>query len=305
MADGKDFLYKLRQILNEDGDSSFLDDKTSYSYLWEAAKEFVDRTRCLRSSQSITTVVAQSGYTLNADFSKLYLRDSQKRHVIKYNDGSDNHWPIYKPYEEIIVEDNTTSVSIPSYFSIIDDPVLDSQITGTASAAGAASGGQCTLTDTSSSTKFADVSAGDVVHNTTDGADGYVISKTSGTALVTALFGGSGNDWASSDSYVIQPQGRMQLYINPPSSTAAHIITFYYIQSPAPVFSQYGVYRFQQAYMDAIIKFAAFRYKYRDSEPDFGSAWYREFERQIRRMKASLQAVYGDNDLYVSFRKRT
>lgn len=274
-------------------------------YLWEAAKEFVSRTNCLKATQTITTVADQSGYTLNADFMKLYLKNADEDFVIKYNDGTNNSFLPWREYNKIIVENSTTSVSIPSNFAIIDDSTLDSQVTGTASAAGAASGGQCTLTDTdASATQFADVSAGDIVHNTTDGADGIVLSKTSNTALVTALFGGSGNDWASSDAYVIQPQGRMQLVLNPPPSTAGHTITVSYVQIPPPVFSSYGVYRFQQQIADAIVKYAVWMYRYRDRDPDLGDKFFQYFERQIRRMNSVLRETSDKNKLKVSFKKR-
>lgn len=302
--DGKEALYRLRQLLHEDADSSFLDDKTSYSFLWEAAKAFVTRTNCLRSSQSITTVVDQAGYTINADFLRLYLKDNSGNFIVKYNNGSANDFIPYRKYSQIIYEDNTTSSYKPNYFTIIDDPTLDSQVSGTASSAGASSGGLSTLTDTSSSTKFADVSAGDIVHNVTDGADGIVVSKTSGTAVVTALFGGSGNDWASSDSYVIQPQGRLQLQLNPPPSVAGHTVTLYYIQIPPPVYSVYGTYRFSQSVSEALVKYAAWLWKYADREPNFGDKWYTFFDLQARQYVSLFADSINQRDFDISFRKR-
>ena len=71
--DGKGLLYKLGSLLNEDATSGFLDDFTSYEFLYEAAKEFVSRTACITATQTITTVVDQTDYTLNADFLGLYL----------------------------------------------------------------------------------------------------------------------------------------------------------------------------------------------------------------------------------------
>ena len=277
---GKTYNYKLRQLLNEDADSAFLDTRTSYDYLWEAAIEFNARTNFLKSTQEITTVADKTGYALNADFMKLYLKDSNNEFYIKYNDGSNNTFLNWKEYEDIVYSDNTTSQSIPDYFSIIDDQSLDSQVTGTATSAGALSGGQAILTDTSAD--FSDVSAGDIVHNTTDGSDGIVLSKTSSTVLVTALFGGSVDEWTVSDSYVIQPQGRLQLILDPPPSTDGHTIIVYYVQRPTPIYSDYGTYRFPSQYMDGLVKYAAFLYKFRDREPNFGNAWYKIFDRQVR-----------------------
>ena len=302
--DGKESLYQLRQVLSEASDSRFLDDKTSYMYLWAAAKDFVFRTNCLTTSQTITTVADQEAYSLEPHFLKLYLKTEDENPFVKYTQGTDNFFLEWHDYDKIRWENQTTSISIPTYFTIRDKRSLLSRITGTASAAGASSGGECTLTDTSSSTKFANVSVGDTVHNTTDGADGIVISKTSNTALVTALFGGSGNDWASSDAYVIQPQGRMELLLNPPPTTAGDSVLVEYVVAPDPVFSSYGVYRFPQEYMDVIIAYAAWAYKYRDREPDFGDKWYRNYELQTRRYVNHLPQWQHKYKIPVSFRRR-
>ena len=86
--DGKDLTRRLAQLMNEDTDSGGLDARTSYDYLYEAAIEFVNRTGCLKSSQDITTVADQSEYDLNADFMRLYLRDSDGELYLKYSDGT-------------------------------------------------------------------------------------------------------------------------------------------------------------------------------------------------------------------------
>jgi len=302
--DGKTALYQLRRLLNEDANSAFLDDRTSYEFINSAAIEFVERTKCLKATQTITTVADQRGYTLNADFITLYLRDKANNLYLKYNDGSSSYsdFIYWKDYADLILEDNIASVSKPSHFTIIDDSALDSQVTGTCTSAGALSGGQATLTD--SAADFSDVSAGDIIHNTTDGSDGVVLSKTSSTVLVTALFGGTENDWDSSDAYIIQPQGRLQLQFDPPPSTASHSLTVYYIQRPQPVFSDYGVFRFQPQHMEAIIKYAAFNYKYRDQDPQFGDAYYQHWEREIRKSADTLNSSFSRNKLKVNMKVR-
>jgi len=299
--DGKTLLYKLRNLLQEDSSSGYMDDRSSYNYLYEAAVSFVSRTKCLRATQEVTTVAETSEYTLNADYIELYLKTPDNKFFAKYNDGSTDSFIYEKEYEDIIYENNTTSVSVPSNFCIIDDSTLDSQVTGTTTSAGAASGGQCTLTDTTGD--FSDVSAGDIVHNTTDGSDGIVLSKTSSTVLVTALFGGTNNDWSSSDAYVIQPQGRMKIKLVPPPSTSSHTATVYYIQRPAPVYSDYGVYRFPSQYADAIVKFAAWLYKYRDDDPNFGDAWFKFWDADVRRYAQIMKGSGRRTKFSVSFKK--
>jgi len=276
--DGKDLLRRLRILLNEDSDSGWLDERTSYDLFYDAAIEFVDRTGCLRSSQAITTVAEQSEYDLNPDFLRLYTKNSSGNYYIKYNDGSTNTFPTWKDYEDIFHEDNTTSTATPGRFTILDSD-LPSAVAGTTTSAGASSGGQCTLTDTTAD--FSDVEAGASVHNTTDGSDGMVLSKTSSTVLVTSLFGGTDDDWSSGDAYAIQPNPRMKIVLDPPPSNASHTITVPYVQRPAPVYSDYGIYRFVNP--GALVKYAFWLYKYRDREPNFGDAMYRFWELEINR----------------------
>lgn len=299
--DGKEFLYLLRKTLGELADSSFLDNKTSYYYGHCAATAFVRRTHCLKNTQSITTVADQSDYTLNADFLEMYIKDDDLDYVIKYNDGTNNSFVKFKPYQEIVVGNNTTSQLIPSHFGILDDQTLDSQVTGTTTSAGASSLGQTTLTDTAAD--FSDVSAGDVVHNVTDGSDGIVISKTSSTVLKTALFGGTDNDWTNGDTYVVQPRGRMKIVLDPAPSTAAHTITVYYIQSPAPVYTDYGIYRFQQEYTLALVQYAAWLYKYKGKEPNTGDNWYKYWDAETRQAKASIDGTLKRTKFQVNFKK--
>ncbi len=295
-------LYRLRELLNEDANSTFLDDRTSYSLLYEAAKYFVDITGCLKATQSITTVADQQTYTINADFLRLYLKNSRNDYFLEYSDGTSTYTLYWKDYEDIIFENNTTSVTIPSHFAIIDKPTLNSRLTGTVTATSAASGGESTLTD--SSADFSNVSPGDNVHNTTDGSSGIVLSADSSTSLTVALFGGTNNDWTSGDSYVIQPQGRLQLVLSPPPSQAGHAITLRYVQKPDPVFSDYGIYRFPEEYHEALCYYAAWFYKYRDREPNFGDRLYQQFDFAVRKASDSLKRTFRKSGLRVNLRKR-
>jgi len=299
--DGKEALFRLRNLLNEDSGSSFLDTRLSYTYLYEAAIEFVELTNTVRGEQTITTVADQASYTLDAEFLKLEFKTEDNKHFIKYYDGSNYSFLTEKDYEDIYYANETTSVLIPENFAISSASLSD-RVTGTATSAGSASGGECTLTDTAAD--FSNVEAGDIVHNTTDGSDGIVLSKTSTTALVTALFDGTNNDWSSSDAYVIQPQGRLKIIIDPPPSTASHTITVPYIKKPAPVYSSYGTYPVQPQYIDAFCKYAAFLYKYRDREPNYGDAWWRTWNLKVRTARYQIDKKFLRRKIGVNMKKR-
>lgn len=301
--DGQTLLYHLRHLLEEDSNSGFLDAFSSYEFLNEAADDFVSRTKCLKSTQSITTVASTGTYDLNKDFMGLYVRNQQKKHVIQYNDGSTNHFVTWQPYEEFVMADHGTNTqAVPGRFTILDKTSLESQVSGTTTAAGAATGGKSTLTDTSAD--FADVEAGDSVHNTTDTSDGIVVSKTSSTVLKTALFNGTNDDWSSGDAYVIQPQGRMQILFGAAPSTASHTVTVYYVQRPAPVYTSYDVFRFASQYSNALVKYAAWLYKYRDDEPNFGDKWYVFYDRAVKRNNHQIDDITRRKRIGVNLRAR-
>ena len=276
--DGVSSIYSLGRLVQEDASSGMWDVYLAYQFLNEAAIDWTLRTKCIRSTQSITTTANTSAYDLNPDYLGLYLRDSNKNFFIKYYDGTNTSFINQCEYSDLILA-NSNYQTLPSRFAVIDKPALPTRITGTASAIGAASGGECTLTVAASA--FTNVYAGDNVHNTTDGSTGIVLSKTSNTALVVSLFNGTNNDWTSADAFVIQPQPRKQLILEPPSSTAAHTVTVYYVQKPAPMYSNYGMFRFDAEVSNALIKYAAWLYKYRDKDPNYGDKWFQHYENQI------------------------
>ena len=398
--DGKDSIRRLRQVLDEESTGTWLDDRTSYDFIWEAAKEFVQRTRCLSGYYEFKTVANQANYVLPVDYLGLFLKDGNDRFFLKFSDGSGNTSIYYRDYQDIrrlnnvqtydiqqgtlttaattlqdtgqdfsdwetssgnagymVVFTNTvgtefwaylgaastttnaddtvavysdlamgstgwnggtpsgtasfyriqkvSSQGIPDCFAIRDKQALYSQITGTATSDGSATGGESTLTDTSGVFITTDyVGKGDVIHNTTDASDGVVLSITSATALKCALFGGTDNEWDSSDAYVIQPQGRLEIYFDPPPSTSGYLARIDFVERPDPVYSDYGVYRFRQQAMEAIIKRAAFSYKYRDNEPDFGDRLFVQWDNEVRREIATLNPQLNRRRLKVSFKNR-
>ena len=299
--DGKTLADQLYQLLLEDSTSDYIDAKTTYDNFYEAACEWVRRTRCITSAQTITTVALQSEYDLSADFFFGNLRDDKNRDVIKYNDGTNDSFLTFREWNAITYGNDTTAVSIPYNFSITDKEVA-ANITGTATSDGTASNGECTLTNTGG---ISGVTVGDDIHNTNDGSHGKVIEITSTTAIKTALFYGTNNDWTSADAYTIVPQAKKQLVINPPPSASAHTITVYYVQKPLPVYSLFRSYRIDDIYAPALVKYAAWLYKYRDSDDQTGDAWYKYFDNQARMCSHDLVKSYKRNSLKVNLQKRS
>jgi hypothetical protein len=300
--DGKTMLYQLRNLLQEGSTSTFLDTRTSYDLLYEAACTFVSDVKLLTTTQDITTVASTYQYNINGNFLCLYMKNDSNEYVVKYYDASNYYWPTYRDYPFVVQANNTTDQSVPDNFSIVDRSLI-SNVTGAATSNGTSSGGLCTLTD--SAAPFSNVLSGDIVHNTTDGSDGVVTSVTSTSAVVTALFGGTNDYWTSADAYVVVPQFRRQLYIDPPSLTAGHTITLPYVPRPEPVYSDYGRYRIPDTYLPAVVKYAAWLYKYRDREPNFGDAWYKHWDMQLRKAKMNENRTPNRSSFTVNMRKRT
>jgi hypothetical protein len=123
---------------------------------------------------------------------------------------------------------------------------------------------------------------------------------TSTSAIVTALYGGTNNDWTTSDAYVIIPQGRFQIVFDPPPSTAGHTITIYYVQRPAPVYSYNRGYRFAPGYKRPLLSYAAWLYKYRDSQPNVADSFYKFWDMSVRRLGATLNQAMKRTRLKVN-----
>jgi hypothetical protein len=281
--DGTTLLLALRETLNESATSDYLDERTSYEFLWEAACEVARRTKSITTTQSITTVEDQVAYNMNPDFLGFYLRNNDENYFIHYTDTALAKYPIIEcEYEDVIIDDNSDSVDIPSRFALKDAPQI-AAITGSCTSAGALANGLCSLKD--SSAPFTNVKPGDIVYNTTDASTGLVVSITSASEVVTALFDGTDNDWdfsVTGDAYIILPQFRYSLVLDPPPSTAAETITVYYVKRPDPVFSARSRYPFQSQLTWPIARYAAWLYKYRDGEPQYGDALYVQFDNAVR-----------------------
>jgi len=305
---GINLLKRLDQIMAQSYPSGgWMDKKTSFDFIYEAAKDYAKKTRCLYTTQSITTVASQANYALNPDFQEILSENQDDAvKVLKYTDAAGNvSWMEQQLYGNQYYQNNTTAVDIPSKFAIIGRATM-SRLTGTATSAGSQSGGESNLTDTAGD--FTNAQAGDEVYNSTQGNMGVVLSKTSSTVLVTAMFDVSGSSsaydgWAQSDGYVIQPAPRYDLYLDPPPSTASETVTVPYVQRPAPVYSDYGSYNFAAGNEEALLKYAVWLYKYRDSKPQVGDALYKYYDMAVREASASHRLATGKRTFQVSWKK--
>ena len=304
--DGKALLYDLRHLLREDSDSGFLDDYTSYRWLNEAALDLQLRTRMLKTSTDLTTVDGTAAYYLPADYLGLYMRDTSNRYIAKFTDDDDNvSWLQWKPYEEIIYENQTDEVAIPTHFSVYDYGSQETQVTGTATSTAAAAAGEAKLTDTSALfTTTERVSPHDIIHNTADTSVGVILSITDATNLQCALFGGTANDWTSTDTYVINPQGRLKAILQNTPSTDDYTATIHYLKRPAPVYSDYGTFGFPEMYTSALVKYAAWLYKYRDDEPNYGDKWYLYYDNMVRKYSESVDHIQRRKHFRVNLKRR-
>jgi hypothetical protein len=302
--DGYSLTNRLRNVLNESQYGTFIDSRSSYEYIYEAAKKFAQRVKNITSTDTITTVANQTNYDLNSDFNNLYFRNDRNEFVIKYTDSSNNvYWPAFRNYDAIKHANNSTAMAIPSNFSITDKQTLTDPVSGVASANGTVANGECVLTATASN--FVNVVVGDEVHNTTDLSNGIVIIKTSNTVLTTALFGGTAGQWAANDAFVIVPQALKQLVLDPAPSASGDTISIEYLYEPAPVYSPYRTYRIDAQYEAGIVYYAAWLYKFRDREPDMADRWYKAWDEMCRRAVKEANKQLGRNKFSVNFIRRS
>ena len=271
------------------------DKKFFYDCLDAAALDFVRQTRILTAIATLTTVEDQQAYNLPADFIEPYLKDRSQRFVAKYNDGSYDYWPYLTSFEKIYRANYTDSKDVPGRFAIRDKPTAETTVTGTATSVGAASAGSCILTATGG-TFTTTVEARDIIHNTTDGSDGIVLSVTDDTHLVCALFDGTADDWSVSDAYVITPAANYQVYLDAPSATAGQSLYVPYLCMPSPVYSDYTTWRFPPMSCRAICYEAAwlFNADYEDGLARFENL-HKKYLEEIQRVnrETALKRLQG------------
>ena len=301
--DGQTLCADVRRLLLEGDSSNFVDDKVTLDFLWEAAIQINHDLKLLTDIATITTVDGTSNYDLPADFQELYIVDSFNRYFVKENDGSNDYLLFWKDYGMMYYNgfnNSTLEQAISNNFSIVDsDPAT--VIKSTATAVGAEVYDECTLTD--STAPFANVKIGDIIHNITDTSDGLVIGITSTSVITVALYDGTNNDWTSGDTYVLVPQGRLALVLDPTPSTSGYTISIPYVKRPNPVYSSYGVYPFPATYRYILTKYAAWLYKYRDKEPNYGDAWYKQYDIEIRRNNRVNNRLKNKSNFKVNFNK--
>ena len=309
--------YYVRYTINTDTDSTAtINEGTAFAVgdttltVTDGTQFVVDNHILIEDEVLLVTAVSTNNLTVTRGFQDTTAAEHADLTAI-YKRVSVYHTLPYKDYSEIIYANRVAgadAVDVPDHFSIRDKQSLSPQITGTVTAAGAASGGECTLTDSDALFTTTDyVSPGDTVHNTTDGSSGVVLSITSATVLVCALFGGTGNDWSyneDDDNYVIQPQGRFELILDPPPDDASDIVRVWYVEVPVPVYSDYGTYRFRQHNIEHIVEYAAAKYKYRDNEPGFAKEFLGVWDRKVREEAFNLRPFTRERKWGVNLKKR-
>ena len=309
MLDGKNLKNTLYYLVNEPTSSGFLDEKTAFDFLYEAALEYNRITETLHGSQDITTIAETSSYALNPDFQGIRLYDTFNNLLVKYYDASTEAYSFipFRPYEQIYQALNTTSTEVPSNFSITDGETTGVEVTGTCTTDSTeTTGGAKILTDSAGLFTTTDVVAvGDTIHNTTDSSVGIILKVVSATVLWTSLFYGTDNDWDESDAYVIVPQIRKKLIVDPLSKTAGDTITVLHVRKPIPVYTDRGMYPFDSSAAFALTKYAAWLFKYRDREPDFGDAFYKFWLQTVVAAAGRENKSYDRSKFRVNFVKRS
>ena len=292
----------ISQLLSE-YNTTWIDLKSSFDYVWEAAKDFSKETRAHSVTQSITTVALTAGYNLLPSFLEILTKDDHEEYVVQYYDGTNTNWISLESYSDYLQNGNTSGT--PSNFCVTD-ATAPAAITGTADSTLSPVAGQTALVDASAD--FTLVTIGDEVLNATTGDWGIVQAKNSTTSIQTAMFdlsvrGGAYIGWSATDAYIITPAPRYQIILDPPPNTTGHIVTVNHYANPYPVYSDYGSYPFATDYEEALVKYAAWLYRYRDQKPNIGDPLYVFYEKQMRKAKNTQRRATGVKGFRVSFMK--
>jgi hypothetical protein len=229
--------------------------------------------------------------------------DDHNDAVIKYYDGSNTEWLNWESYSDYLQNGNDPGT--PQSFAVVD-ATPPTRLTGTNFATAAASGGESLLS--AYGVSFVSSYPGDMVVNTTAGKEYVGVALVPGAHLTTAMFdltvrGGAYAGWTAGDTYMIQPSSRYQIVLDPPPDTSGETVTVAYYARPLPVYSDYGTYPFATGYEEALIKYAVWLYKYRDSKQNMGDPLYLAYEREMRKGKNVNRKAVGGVGFRVNFMK--
>ena len=298
---GVDIQGRINLALAEPNTSQWIDLKGSFDYCYEAAKDFTKETNCWVQTQTISTVANQAAYPLNPDFLEVLTKDDNNFGLVEYAIGSSVTWLNWESYNSYL--QNNNPVGTPTNYAICAAP-LNARITGTVTTGSTETGGETSLID-SNQTLFSSLYPGDSVVDTTSGNYGFVIAA--GTNPTTAMFDMSGRSssyasWSIAHTYMVQMQPRYQILLDPPPSVTGQTVTVTYLAKPLPVYSDYGTYPFATGYEEAIIAYAAWKYKYRDSKmKNQGDPLYMIYERDMRKAKNVHGKAAGKQGFRVNF----
>ena len=121
-----------------------------------------------------------------------------------------------------------------------------------------------------------------------------MLSVTSETALVAALFDGSDDEWDKDDTYVVVLQPRMRIVLDPPPSEDDDTITLNgYVRSPRPVYSDYDTFGIKSEFTTALVSYAAWMYRYQDKQPNEGDRLFVKWDRQMKQFRGREDAKKG------------
>ncbi len=291
--DGKTMKQVLIGILNELTDSSFLTDFFTCEMLDAAASDFVRETKGIAKTATITTDTDQQEYNLPPGFIECAARDSKKRSMARYYDNVNSiyYWPYLKSYDYLWQANRanlTGSRNAPDYFSITD-ATLQAQISTNAISSSALAGEEVRVVG--SNGVFENVHARARVHDVDNSTYGIVLEVESSSSLKVALFdslGAAATAQISGSVVIVQPEFEKKIVLSDPSETAGHTIVLPYYGLQDPVYSSYRVWPFKPSACHGIIKKAAFNYKYRDEEPNFGDRFYLDYTREVNQTKRDI-----------------
>lgn len=277
----------LDAVDKAEGDLVELQPRAIYQALDLAASEFARLTRLLTKTATITTVAHQARYDLPPDF--LSMLTTRGRVLGKYIDAAaEVSWPVAVAEGIIFGDDDAGDEdSPPSCFAIVTRLSSETRITGTTSAAGAAAGGEATLTE-AGKTFASTVEVRDRVHDTTKQSSGIVLAVTSDTAIVCAMFGGVSSGFGSGDAYVIVPGATQQVLLDRVSEVSDETLSIPYVSAPPPVFSDYGVWPFPEHTCRAIAEEAAFKFLTDKKKGKPRAEWRAGFAREVLQTKREM-----------------
>lgn len=213
---------------------AILDRHRLMEHLNRRAREFVTLARARTELWTAASVEGAATVPLPPGFVDFAVRTRMRRPLVTLETAAGTlHTALATTVAALDDLRSTEPEEAPGWF-VLEPAPAGAELGGAAAEDGAESGGRAVLT---AAGLFGGVAAGDVVHNLTRGAFGFVLPGGTADAVPTAMGPVGVESWVSGDAFRVLPQAREQLRFSAAFAAGGVLVSARLVVAAPPVFS--------------------------------------------------------------------